>query len=173
MEVILACSESGVIGENGDLPWSFKEDMRHFKQQTIGKMIIMGSGTWRSIGSKPLPGRTNYVVTRGPASSHYNASANAAVLFGPLEIAADSSAGSALRVIIGGARLLDSAVELLRRGCTIHLTIVCDWERPGISLSASFLQLLQQSTVVSSRCIVARERSRGHYHHLQFLELRL
>jgi dihydrofolate reductase len=61
--IIVAVAANGVIGAQGDLPWRLPEDLRHFKQITLGHAIIMGRATWDSIG-RPLPRRRNIVVTR-------------------------------------------------------------------------------------------------------------
>ena len=61
--LIVARAENGVIGVDGKLPWHISDDLKFFKAQTVGKPIIMGRKTYASIG-KPLPRRTNIVVTR-------------------------------------------------------------------------------------------------------------
>jgi dihydrofolate reductase len=61
--LIAAVAENGVIGANGAMPWRLKSDLRRLKALTIGKPVIMGRKTFASIG-RPLPGRTNIVVTR-------------------------------------------------------------------------------------------------------------
>jgi dihydrofolate reductase len=65
MEVMLivAIAENGVIGAKGAIPWRLKSDMQRFKALTSGKPVVMGRKTFVSIG-RPLPGRTNIVVTR-------------------------------------------------------------------------------------------------------------
>lgn len=65
MEVVLiaAVADNGVIGARGAIPWRLKSDMQRFKALTIGKPVVMGRKTFASIG-RPLPGRTNIVVTR-------------------------------------------------------------------------------------------------------------
>src|SRR6266404_6336954 len=65
MEVVLvvAVAENGVIGSEGAIPWRLKSDMQRFKALTSGKPVVMGRKTFASIG-RPLPGRTNIVVTR-------------------------------------------------------------------------------------------------------------
>ena len=60
---IVACSENGTIGRDGNLPWHLPEDLKFFKTVTSGHIIIMGRKTYESIG-KPLPKRLNIVVTR-------------------------------------------------------------------------------------------------------------
>jgi dihydrofolate reductase len=65
MEIVLvvAVAENGVIGSQGAMPWRLKSDMKRFKTLTSGKPVVMGRKTFVSIG-RPLPGRTNIVVTR-------------------------------------------------------------------------------------------------------------
>ena len=61
--LIAAVASNRVIGMNGKLPWHLPEDLKHFKDITVGHPIIMGRRTWESLG-KALPGRENIVVTR-------------------------------------------------------------------------------------------------------------
>ena len=60
---VAAVAENGVIGANGAMPWRLKSDLARLKALTIGKPVVMGRKTFASIG-RPLPGRTNIVVTR-------------------------------------------------------------------------------------------------------------
>ncbi|MES2283789.1 MAG: dihydrofolate reductase [Pseudomonadota bacterium] len=66
VNMIYARATNGVIGKNNTLPWHLPEDMAHFKQVTMGWPVIMGRKTWDSLPAKfrPLPGRTNIVITR-------------------------------------------------------------------------------------------------------------
>jgi dihydrofolate reductase len=61
--LIAAIAKNRVIGKDGDLPWRLPADFRHFKRTTVGHPLIMGRRTFESLG-KPLPDRTNIVVTR-------------------------------------------------------------------------------------------------------------
>jgi len=63
VSLIVAVSRNGVIGLNNQLPWHLPGDLKYFKSVTMGKPLIMGRKTFDSIG-RPLPGRTNIVVTR-------------------------------------------------------------------------------------------------------------
>lgn len=63
--MIVAMAENRVIGRNNKLPWYLPKDLQYFKQVTMGKPILMGRKTYESIG-RPLPGRTNIVMTRDP-----------------------------------------------------------------------------------------------------------
>ena len=65
VSVIVAISEDGTIGDKGKIPWHIREDLQRFKRLTMGHPIIMGRRTYESIG-KPLPGRTNIVLTQNP-----------------------------------------------------------------------------------------------------------
>ncbi len=66
ISIIVAVSDDLGIGRNNDLLWHIPEDMRRFKSLTMGKCIIMGKRTWESLPRKPLPGRTNIVITDIP-----------------------------------------------------------------------------------------------------------
>jgi dihydrofolate reductase len=65
VSIIVAASANNVIGVDGDLPWHLPEDLKRFKQTTMGKPMIMGRLTYASIG-RALPGRRSIVLTRQP-----------------------------------------------------------------------------------------------------------
>jgi len=65
--LIVAVAENGVIGAGGSIPWRLKSDMQRLKAMTMGKPIVMGRKTFESFPRRPLPGRTNIVVTRDAA----------------------------------------------------------------------------------------------------------
>ena len=60
---VVAMSNNNVIGVDNNLPWNLKTDLAHFKEYTTNKIIIMGRKTYESIG-RPLPNRTNFIVSR-------------------------------------------------------------------------------------------------------------
>ena len=64
INIIVAIAENGVIGDRNSLLWHISEDLRNFKRITSGHPVIMGRKTFESLG-RPLPGRTNVVITRG------------------------------------------------------------------------------------------------------------
>lgn len=108
MEIVfvVAIAENGIIGAGNAIPWRLKSDMARFKALTIGKPVIMGRKTFESLPRRPLPGRTNIVVTRDA-----NYRANGAIV---TTSAADADAvarGDALRrsvteiAVIGGAEI--------------------------------------------------------------------
>ncbi|MEO0413352.1 MAG: dihydrofolate reductase [Verrucomicrobiota bacterium] len=63
LRAIVAMASNRIIGSNGDLPWRIPEDLKWFKKITLGHPIVMGRKTMESLRG-PLPGRTNYVLTR-------------------------------------------------------------------------------------------------------------
>ena len=65
ISIIAAMDRNRLIGNKNQLPWHLPADFAHFKSVTMGKPIVMGRKTFESIG-KPLPGRTNIVLTRDP-----------------------------------------------------------------------------------------------------------
>ncbi|MDG9670722.1 dihydrofolate reductase [Hahella sp. CR1] len=69
LSIVVARAENGAIGVENTLPWRLSNDLQYFKRVTMGKPIIMGRKTFDSIG-RPLPGRTNIVVTRNKDWRH-------------------------------------------------------------------------------------------------------
>jgi dihydrofolate reductase len=63
--LIVAVAENGVIGSKGTIPWRVKSDVHRLKAMTMGKPVVMGRKTFESL-PRPLPGRTNIVITRDP-----------------------------------------------------------------------------------------------------------
>lgn len=64
--MIWAQTTDGVIGDGADMPWYLPEDLKHFKNATSGYPVVMGRTSWEALddGFRPLPDRTNYVITR-------------------------------------------------------------------------------------------------------------
>ena len=65
LTLIVAYSLNRAIGRDNALPWKLPGDLAHFKRSTLGHPIIMGRKTWDSLG-RPLPGRSNIVISRNP-----------------------------------------------------------------------------------------------------------
>jgi dihydrofolate reductase len=112
LHLIYARSRNNVIGVNGDLPWHLPEDLAHFKRTTLGQPVIMGRVTWQSIPEKfrPLPGRTNVVVSRqtdfvAPGAQVVNSLQAALNLFPADEVV----------WLIGGAQLYAQAMPLAQQ----------------------------------------------------------
>lgn len=134
-----AMSRNRVIGRNNALPWYLPEDLKYFKRVTMGKPIIMGRKTWESIG-RPLPGRTNIVITR---SSGYEVPEGVRVVLS-LAAALDLAEkicmihGLDEAVVIGGAEIYALALPVANRlyMTQVHAEVDGDAYFPQIILDA-------------------------------------
>ncbi|QIL69665.1 dihydrofolate reductase [Diaphorobacter sp. HDW4B] len=113
INLIFAKADNGVIGKDGVMPWHLPEDMAHFKELTTGRPVIMGRKTWDSLPERfrPLPGRTNIVVTRQEVWQHDGAKP-ATSLEDALTIASQSADTA---WVIGGAQIYALALPLAHR----------------------------------------------------------
>ena len=100
---IWAQSLDGVIGNGTDMPWYLPEDLKHFKEITLGHPIIMGRRTWESLPVKPLPCRSNHIVSSREAGDW---SAGAFVAHDLPEFEPGTEAW-----IIGGAQLYEATLD--------------------------------------------------------------
>ena len=64
--IIVATSRNNVIGRDGEIPWRFPADLRHFIRTTMGHPVVAGRRTFESFKRRPLPGRKNIVLSRNP-----------------------------------------------------------------------------------------------------------
>src|SRR3954451_6628880 len=103
--LMVALAENGVIGANGTIPWRVRSDVLRLKAMTMGKPVVMGRKTFESL-PRPLPGRTNIVITRDP-----DFRAAGAVVTSSFADARAIALGDALRrfateiAVIGGAEI--------------------------------------------------------------------
>ena len=112
--LIYARAANGVIGKDGTMPWHLPEDLAHFKQLTLGAPVIMGRKTWDSLPPRfrPLPGRTNIVVTRQPDWKE-NGVQRSSSLREALQIVEQSNPATVW--VIGGAQIYAQALPLAQR----------------------------------------------------------
>ncbi len=116
LAMVVAIGDNGAIGKDGKVPWRIPEDLRHFKNVTMGHAIIMGRKTWDEVG-RPLPGRRNLVVSRTAGLT-----LEGAEVFPSLEAAiAAARTTDAEPHVIGGSTIYEAAMPLATR---IHLTEV-------------------------------------------------
>jgi dihydrofolate reductase len=111
--LVVAMARNRVIGRNNGLPWHLPADLQHFKRTTMGKPILMGRRTFESIG-KPLPGRTNLVLTRAAQWT-----SPGVVTVHSIEEALQQSGAVPELAGIGGAQVFELLLPLAER---IHLT---------------------------------------------------
>ena len=119
ISIIAAVNPQFIIGINGKIPWHIPEDLKRFKQLTMGKPIIMGRKTWESLGSKPLPGRMNVIVTSSNTVKEGPAGDETVVVKVPqldaiLEFLRGATSYDEV-FIIGGERLYAEALPLADR----------------------------------------------------------
>jgi dihydrofolate reductase len=106
--IIAAMARNRAIGLDGEMPWHLPAELKHFKESTMGKPIVMGRKTWESIG-RVLPGRQNIVVTRNPSFQ-----APGCTVATSLDHAMDLARGEEV-MIIGGGQLYQLAMSMADR----------------------------------------------------------
>ena len=121
ISLIVATDNVGGIGKDNKIPWHLPEDIKRFKDLTMGHPVIMGRKTFESIIStlkKPLPGRTNIVVTRNPDFNY-----EGVLVFNNIEdaIKKGKEIDADEVLIAGGAQIFDSVVE---RADRLYLTLI-------------------------------------------------
>jgi dihydrofolate reductase len=115
VSIIAAMDRNRLIGNNNQLPWHLPADLAHFKKLTMGKPIIMGRKTYESIG-RPLPGRTNIVMTR---SGDFHP--EGVMVASSLEQALEMAAGEEEVMVIGGSTIYQLALPAAER---LYITYV-------------------------------------------------
>ncbi len=115
LAIIAALAQNSSIGLNNQLPWHLPADLKHFKNLTLGKPIIMGRRTYESIG-KALPGRRNIIV-----SSNTQFTAQDCEVVPSLEAALSLTAHDPEVMVIGGAQLITTALPKADR---LYLTFI-------------------------------------------------
>jgi dihydrofolate reductase len=113
--IVVAMADNRVIGRDNRLPWHLPADLRHFKQVTVGKPVLMGRKTHESIG-RPLPERTNIVVTRDRSYE-----APGCIVVHSIESALKAAGDHEEVMVIGGT---DFYWQLLPKADRIYLTLV-------------------------------------------------
>lgn len=116
ISLIAALTPQRVIGIRNSLPWHLPADMQWFRRHTLGKPIVMGRKTFESFGSKPLPKRTNIVITRDPGYR-----AEGAIVVTSIDQAIEAAGDAEEIMIIGGASFYE---QMLPRADRLYLTWV-------------------------------------------------
>lgn len=117
ISIIVAIDRGGAIGRGGDMLYHIREDLRRFKEITLGNTVVMGRKTFESLPKGALPERRNIVVTRNPGFSAPGAE-RAASLEEALEMASE---GPGETFIIGGGEIYSQA---LPHASKLYLTII-------------------------------------------------
>ncbi len=111
--IIAAVASNGVIGYRNRMPWHLPEDLKRFRQLTLGHAVIMGRRTFESIGA-PLAGRENIVITRSPDWTRSDCHAAHS-----LEAALAAVRARQDAFVIGGAQIYALALPIASR---LHIT---------------------------------------------------
>ena len=114
--MIAAMADDRVIGINNSLPWKLPNDMKWFRQNTLGKPIVMGRKTFESFGAKPLPGRTNIIITRDK-----NYTADECIIVHSIDEAIQAAGDVEEIMIIGGASFYE---QMLPKADRLYITFV-------------------------------------------------
>ena len=114
LSIVCAMAHNRVIGRANTMPWHLPVDLQHFKQLTLGKVIIMGRATYESIG-RPLPGRTTVVLSR------QSLLIEGVTCFTSLEAALAAYADEEEIMIVGGAQVYAQSIDLCSR---LYLTLI-------------------------------------------------
>lgn len=161
ISLIVAMSSNRAIGLANQMPWHLSADLKRFKQLTMGNPILMGRKTFESI-ARPLPGRTNIIVSRNPAYRP-----EGCIVVGTVETAINHACQLADEVfVIGGSTLYEATLPIAD---TLYITQInrdfngdtffpdFDWNRwseiaredvvddPKVSFTYSFLKLQKNS----------------------------
>jgi dihydrofolate reductase len=141
LHLIFARAAHGVIGNNNTLPWHLPEDLAHFKRTTLGCPVIMGRKTWDSIPAKfrPLPGRTNVVVTR-----QVDWQAPGALRAGSVEEAMHLCADQAHAWVIGGAQIYAQAVPLATSAVVTEIDAVFEGDAFAPTFDADWTETARE-----------------------------
>ena len=119
LAMIMAMDRNRLIGKDNGLPWHLSADLKYFKRVTMGKPIIMGRKTFDSIG-RPLPGRTNIVVTQNSSWQHLGCLV-APDLATAIALAEQHKGDADEIMIIGGASLCQEAMPQVQK---LYLTLI-------------------------------------------------
>ena len=120
ISMVAAMAENRVIGKDNKMPWHLPADLKHFKAVTLGKPVVMGRKTFESVGSKPLTGRTNIIISRQEGlTSQYDNVWFATSLDEAIEHAKKLETKEIM--IAGGAQIYKQALPIANR---IYLTRV-------------------------------------------------
>ncbi|VAW21428.1 Dihydrofolate reductase [hydrothermal vent metagenome] len=123
MTIIAALDRNGIIGVNGDMPWRIPSDFAHFKRATMGKPMIMGRKQFETVG-KPLPGRTNIVVSRQQGYQPDGViviNDFKAAIFHAKEIALADGVDEIM--IIGGGEIYEMAIKIADKMIISHVVL--------------------------------------------------
>ena len=148
--MIAAVARNGVIGDNQTIPWRIPSDQQLFKRLTLGKPMIMGRKQFETVG-RPLPGRTNIIVTR-----RQDYSAAGTLVFNTIDAALDAARDIAAKdgvdeiMIIGGGELYAQLMNRADRLYISHVDLSPDGDVRFPAIDPAVWEVVDQPDVVPS-----------------------
>lgn len=145
IQIVVCLAQNYVIGNKGQIPWHLSEDLKHFKEVTMGHSVLMGRRTFESIG-RVLPGRRNILL-----SKTFDRSVEGLETVTSFE-AALKLAGDGVLMVIGGARMYEQALPL---ASTLHLTrvhAVVEGDTCFPRFNEAEFRLIESKTAHSDKC---------------------
>ena len=153
---IVASTLHGGIGLNNSLPWSYPEDLKHFKRVTDGKAVVMGLNTYNSL-PKQLPNRLSIVVTSQEMADKDQLMFTTSILEA-IELA--RQAGKEEVVFIGGKQIYEESLSLCD---TVYFTLIEGLYKTDTQLSEEFLDNLRDPFIWTQTRILPEHCNHNHY----------
>ncbi|MGV8834277.1 MAG: dihydrofolate reductase [Devosia sp.] len=156
--MIVGVAANGVIGNDQTIPWRIPSDMQFFKATTLGKPIIMGRKQYETVG-KPLPGRTNIVVTRQQGYQP-----DGVIVVSSLDNALETARGIAERdgvdeiMIIGGGDIYAQMMDRADRLYISHIALTPEGDVRFPEIDPAVWTVIEQPDVT------ANPKDSGSYH---------
>lgn len=154
-KMILCTDENNGIGYNNTIPWHSSADFKHFKEETLGKIVIMGYNTWKSLPRKPLPGRINVVLLSREYNEREPVDSDPSVVFLPMNSLSNIIRNNPDCVVIGGSKVYQNALPYID---TVVLSKIqgsyeCDTffdihENKFVHLELDHVKVLDDGTIV-------------------------
>ncbi|THV10685.1 dihydrofolate reductase [Rhizobium rhizophilum] len=146
--IIVAVSQNGIIGRDGDMPWKLSTDLKRFKALSMGKPLVMGRKTFESVGSKPLPGRPHIIVSRSngfdmpgveSAASLEDALARAKIIA--------RETGVEEVCVVGGGEIYRQALGLADMLHVTHVDTIVDGDTTFPQIDPHVFELIEEASI--------------------------
>lgn len=148
--IIVAVSQNGIIGRDGDMPWKLSTDLKRFKALSMGKPLIMGRRTFESVGSRPLPGRPHIIISR---SRRFDMAGVETVV--SLEEALDRGRAIARDTgvdevcVVGGGEIYAQALALADVLHVTHVDTVVDGDTSFPAIDPAIFERVEETAVAA------------------------
>ncbi|MBX9470029.1 MAG: dihydrofolate reductase [Rhizobium sp.] len=146
--IIVAVSQNGIIGRDGDMPWKLSTDLKRFKSLSMGKPLVMGRKTFESVGSKPLPGRPHIIVSRSQGFDMPGVESAAS-----LEDALDRAkiiareTGAEEVCVVGGGEIYRQALGLADMLHVTHVDTIVDGDTTFPQIDRHVFELIEEVSI--------------------------